>query len=74
MLFTSLEFAGFILFFVLIYYLAPKKIQWLVLLGASLLFYAGLGRRRIVFICLSAASTWLFANLIYNKHTEEKKL
>ena len=72
MLFTSLEFAGFILFFVLVYYLAPKKIQWLVLLGASLLFYAGLGRRRIVFICMSAVSTWLLANLIYNKHTEEK--
>lgn len=73
MLFTSLEFIGFLLFFVIVYYILPKKIQWVVLLFASLLFYAGLGRRRIVFICLSAISTWISTNLIYNKHIEEKK-
>ena len=72
MLFTSLEFVGFLLFFVIVYYTFPKKIQWLVLLCASLLFYAGIGRRRIVFICISAITTWACTNLIYIKHSEEK--
>lgn len=47
--------------------------QWIVLLCTSLLYYAGIGRRRIIFICLSAISTWRCANLIYKKHIEEKK-
>lgn len=37
---TSLAFVIFVLAFVVIYYLVPKKAQWVVLLIASLTFYA----------------------------------
>lgn len=72
MLFTTLEFILFLAFFVTVYYVAPKKIQWLVLLGSSLLFYAGLGRRRIVIILGSAFVTWLCARVMDRLHALEK--
>ena len=73
MLFTSLEFIAFAAFFVAIYYLAPKKLQWHILLAASLMFYALLGRKRIVFILLSSISTWAAANMLGKMLFHEKQ-
>lgn len=39
MSFTSVLFICFVLFFVFLYYIVPKNVQWIVLLIASLLFY-----------------------------------
>ncbi len=73
MLFTSLEFIIFATFFVIAYYCAPKKIQWYVLLAASLMFYALLGRKRLIFILLSSISTWLAANVLGKMLATEKQ-
>ena len=73
MLFTSLEFIAFAAFFVAIYYLAPKKFQWHILLAASLMFYALLGRKRIVFILLSSINTWAAANMLGKMLFHEKQ-
>lgn len=73
MLFTTLEFVAFLSVCVLAYYLLPKKIQWLVLLGASLAFYMGLGRRRIIFILISAFTTWISAIVIDKINIKEQE-
>ena len=74
MLFTTLEFVVFLSLAVVCYYILPKKFQWLVLLGASLAFYIGLGRRRVVFVLISAVSTWLTANVLHHFNSQEKQL
>lgn len=38
-MFTSFEFIGAVLFLFLLYYIIPKKIQWILLLAANVLFY-----------------------------------
>ncbi|MEG0090771.1 MAG: hypothetical protein RSA20_03030, partial [Oscillospiraceae bacterium] len=73
MLFTTLEFVVFLALCVAAYYLLPKKMQWLVLLGASLAFYMGIGRRRVVFIVASAVSTWLAAQVLEKLNAREKE-
>ncbi|MEG1049649.1 MAG: MBOAT family protein, partial [Oscillospiraceae bacterium] len=73
MLFTTLEFVGFLALCVVVYYLLPKKMQWLVLLGASLAFYMGIGRRRVVFVLASAVSTWLAAQMLEKLNAREKE-
>ena len=39
MLFTSYGFLGFLLLLIPLYYLIPKRGQWILLLGGSYLFY-----------------------------------
>ncbi|MEG2082092.1 MAG: MBOAT family O-acyltransferase, partial [Oscillospiraceae bacterium] len=73
MLFTTLEFVGFLALCVVVYYLLPKKMQWLVLLGASLAFYMGIGRRRVVYVLASAVSTWLAAQVLEKLNAREKE-
>lgn len=73
MLFTTLEFPLFLIAALAAYYILPKRVQWLVLLCASMLFYMGLGRRRILVILCSAAVTWLAARVLtyFNKREKE---
>ena len=72
MLFTSLEFIGFLAVCVILYYLLPLKFQWYLLLAASLFFYASLGRRRIVFILFSCVTAWAAGLLLGRRHNAEK--
>lgn len=58
MLFTSYEFLAFILVLFAIYYLIPKKYQWMLLLVASYLFYAVAGIGYIVYIVATTLSTY----------------
>ncbi|MEG2287240.1 MAG: MBOAT family O-acyltransferase [Ruthenibacterium sp.] len=61
MLFTTLEFGLFLAVCVLAYYLLPKRFQWLLLLGFSLVFYAMLGKKYIAFVLFSGITTWMAA-------------
>lgn len=45
----------------LIYYLVPKKGQWMVLLGGSIGFYFWAGGKTLAFLALTLASTYLTA-------------
>lgn len=79
MLFTTVEFVAFLTLCVITYYLLPKKAQWLVLLCASLAFYMGLGRKRVVFVLISACTTWISAvvidkiNICSKEHLKREK-
>lgn len=59
MLFTSYSFIIFILLLFIIYYLIPKKYQWMLLLGASYLFYCFAGVKYILYILLTTISTYV---------------
>ena len=57
--FVSIPFIVFVLGLFLVYYIVPKKLQWVVLLAASLFFYATYGTRKLVFILAATLIAWL---------------
>ncbi len=58
---VSLAYLAFLLLTVLLYYLLPKRTQWMVLLFASSLFYLLSGVQYFVFIAFSSAVGFLLA-------------
>lgn len=61
MLFTSYEFILFILVTVALYYAVPKKLQWIILLAASYLFYYFAGPIYPMFILITSLTTYFTA-------------
>ncbi len=61
MSFTSAAFLLFAALTLLIYYVVPKRGQWIVLLVASFLFYWAAGSWYLPFILVTILSTWLCA-------------
>ena len=49
MLFTSYQFILFVLVALILYYVVPKRIQWIVLLCMNMLFYVYAGLSGIIF-------------------------
>ena len=64
MSFASLPFVGLVATGVILYYLVPKKLQWVVLLLASMVFYLAGGVKSAVWLVLVAALTWLTGLLL----------
>ena len=58
MLFTTLQFIAFLVVLTLVYYCLPGRLQWPLLLAASLLFYYSIARKLLVFVVLAAALGW----------------
>lgn len=67
MSFTSTAFILFAALTLLVYYLVPKRAQWVVLLVASLGFYATYDLWYLPFLAVTVFSTWLFALVIAKK-------
>lgn len=61
MLFVSYEFIGFMLLCFLIYYMLPKRFQWILLLLASYVFYFIAGPFYPIFILITSLTTYLAA-------------
>ncbi len=61
---TSFPFLIFAAVTVLLYYLLPKRAQWVVLLTASALFYAAAGGWYLPFILTTVLTTYLLARVI----------
>lgn len=59
MLFTSYEFLGFLAVLFLLYYLIPKKYQWMLLLAASYVFYFMAGAYCLVYILITTVTVYL---------------
>ena len=72
MLFTSYEFIAFLCLTFLIYYLVPKKTQWVVLLLASYVFYLFAGIEYLAFIIGTTVISFVTALLLerFNKKTD----
>jgi len=58
MSFLSAEFLLFTAAIAVLYYLVPKKIQWIILLLASWIFYAFAGPKLLVFLLFTSFSTY----------------
>lgn len=58
---------GFLLFcivLVIVYYLVPKAMQWWILLAASLYFYAMSGIKNMIYVLITALSTYAATRMI----------
>lgn len=68
----SLSFLCFLAVLTVIYFLVPKRMQWQVLLAGSLFFYICSGIRDLLFVLITASSTYLAANRIDRIAAEQK--
>lgn len=57
----SMTFIGFLVILVSLYFLLPKKCQWVVLLAASTAFYLAGGYRGVLFILVTIVSQYFLA-------------
>ncbi len=64
---TSFSFLLFVAATVVLYYLVPRRGQWIVLLTASILFYAAAGGWYLPFLAATVFSTFFLARLIANR-------
>ncbi len=72
---VSWYFPFFIAFFFCVYFVAPKKYQWYVLLAGDLVFYAFAGMKSLIIALASAFFAYLAAMKLENdrKNDENKK-
>ncbi|NLJ41840.1 MAG: MBOAT family protein [Clostridiales bacterium] len=66
MLFASYNFIVFISVLFIIYYIIPKKYQWVLLLLASYLFYFFAGPSYLIYIAATTISTYIAGRMIGN--------
>lgn len=64
MLFTSVNFVLFVAVVLLMYYIVPKKWQWIMLLCANVCFYLQAGIRGAVFMLATIVSTYICGRMI----------
>ena len=69
--FNSFNFLCFAAVFLPIYYLIPRKKQWISLLCASWLFYLAAGVRYLFFILLTTLTCWAAARLMGRRLQEQ---
>lgn len=68
-MFVSYEFIIFMMVLLVLYYLIPKKVQWILLLAANFLFYYSAGKFYPLFILTTAFTVYL-AGIIMEKYDE----
>lgn len=73
MAFTSLNFLMFLLAVVIVYYIIPKKAQWVFLLIASYTFYLFSGIKPVIYIIATTLSTYGAALLMENLREKSKQ-
>ena len=72
MLFTSYNFILFLLALFILYYLIPKKYQWLLLLVASFFFYSFSGWDNVAYITITIIATYFAAVKIGQLHETQQ--
>ncbi len=73
MLFTSYGFLAFVGILILFYYLVPPKMQWMLLLLASYIFYSLAGVEYLAFIFSQTIISFFTAKIISNMLANENK-
>ncbi len=70
---TTLNYLGFVAVILILYYLLPKKCQWMVLLLGSIAYYLTADDKRyIIFLVASIISTWGFGLLMQKQNGRQK--
>ncbi len=70
--FISFEFVAFLIVTVVLYYLVPKKTQWILLLLANIAFYCFGGFRTVGYLVFTTLTTW-GAGLLLERMNAQKK-
>lgn len=73
MSFTSMSYLLFVLVGVILFYIVPKKIQWIILLSFSIVFYLLAGPFLILFLLTTALSTFISGVLLEKTQESGKK-
>lgn len=68
----SLEFALFVGLLTIIYFISPKKYQWLVLLAGSYIYYLNICNIYILYMMVTTVTTWAGAIAIDRIYKEQK--
>lgn len=71
--FISIYFVVFLLVILLIYWLMPRKVRWIVLLFGSLLFYSIFGIKPLIMVVLSSWVTWSCGFALEKLSTSKKR-
>ena len=71
MAFTSIDFLAFFGILIILYYVLPKKIQWIILLVASYTFYLVAGLRYLGFILFTTITTYLVTRYMDSNHRKQ---
>lgn len=64
MSFLSGAFLVFLAVSLIIYYFCPKRVQWLVLLGLSLVFYCWGGVTQLIYVLFTSVTVWAGARVL----------
>ncbi len=64
MLFTSYGFLAFVAALFVLYYIVPRRTQWLLLLAADVVFYACAGWQGLCFMAATVVVSWAATNLM----------
>ena len=72
MLFTSYGFLGFLAALFLLYYILPKRCQWILLLAGSYVFYFAAGPSFLLYILTTTVTTWFAARRIGDNLTRQR--
>lgn len=72
MQFASMSFLAFAAVLLLIYYIVPKKLQWVILLTASYIFYISAGLEYLFFIVFTTLTTYVSARIIDLRLAKQK--
>lgn len=73
MLFTSYSFLAFLAVLFVVYYLIPKKYQWVLLLGASYYFYGLMSVKYLGYILITTVSTYYAGIKLDGMNTYQKQ-
>ncbi|MBR4111167.1 MAG: MBOAT family protein [Clostridia bacterium] len=70
---VSIEFIGFVIISLLLYYMIPKKYQWIMLLVSSISFYLIGGTTAILYLIFTTLTTYFAGRLLGKCNKEDKK-
>ena len=73
MLFTSYEFILFVAALLVLYYIIPKRFQWMLLLVASYIFYFCAGPTYLIYISVTTVTIYFAAVMIQNNSDRQKE-
>ena len=72
MSFVSFQFLMFAILLLIIYFIVPKKWQWVILLIANFIFYAANGLRLCIYIIFTIITTYFAAICVENSNFKMK--
>ena len=74
MTFNTLTFIGFFVAVLVLYYLVPKRFQWVFLLMSSYFFYLYAGPKFVIFMLITTVTSWYGALMIDKNHVRESEV